>query len=131
MPGPTDVVALHSAAVEPPADLMPEAAAEWRRVVNALRPVGAVPPVDVLRIYCDALVRYRAAALALARSSPLVRDQRGDLVRNPLASVVRDEASLLRSTARDLGIGDSRHTHPLEAWLIVSRLAESAERTSP
>jgi P27 family predicted phage terminase small subunit len=78
----------------------------WRRQTQAMRHVGLLTVVDVdsLRAYCEAVDRYVSAAEFLASSGPLVRGARGgDLVKNPLHQVVRDNAMLIRLFARDLG----------------------------
>jgi P27 family predicted phage terminase small subunit len=62
----------------------------------------------VLRLYCDAVVRYNEAAALLEKSGPLVRGVRaGELVKNPLHQVVRDNATLVRTLAGDLGLSPS------------------------
>jgi P27 family predicted phage terminase small subunit len=43
----------------------------------------------------------------LQQSGPLVRGQRGELVKNPLHQVVRDNVVLVRSLARELGLTPS------------------------
>ncbi len=89
-----------------PADLTPGAAAAWGRVVGELGPTGVLTALDgdVLRVYVEALDRYVGAATALAASGPLIRGARGgELVRNPLHSIVRDNATLLVTLARELG----------------------------
>ena len=65
-----------------------------------------------LRAYVEATARYEAAAELLAKSGPLVRAEgrgarRGELVKNPLVSIVRGEADLVRVFARELGLTPS------------------------
>ncbi len=43
----------------------------------------------------------------LDQSGPLVRGQKGELVKNPLHQIVRDNADLLRAFARELGLTPS------------------------
>jgi P27 family predicted phage terminase small subunit len=65
---------------------------------------------DALRIYCEAVVRYEYAAVRLEQSGPLVRSaerRSGELVKNPLHQIVRDNADLVRAFARELGFTPS------------------------
>jgi P27 family predicted phage terminase small subunit len=63
---------------------------------------------DVLRVYCECVARYGAWSRLLAQSGPLIRGARGgELVRNPLAGMVRDQADQVRMLARELGLTPS------------------------
>jgi P27 family predicted phage terminase small subunit len=63
---------------------------------------------DALRCYCEAVARYEQAARLLVSSGPLVRGARsGELVKNPLHQIVRDNADLIRLYARELGLTPS------------------------
>ena len=89
-----------------PLELGPGAIAAWDRVVAELGPTGVLTALDrdVLRAYAEAVERYEAAALAYARSGPLIRGARsGDLIKNPLHQIVRDNALLMLAFARELG----------------------------
>ncbi len=57
----------------------------------------------MLRIYCEAVVRYEEAQRLDASSSPLLRD-RGHLAENPLHEVLRENADQVRLFARELGL---------------------------
>ncbi len=94
-----------------PLDLGPVARTVWRRVLRELGATGVITAVDadILRIYCEAVARYRYAAGMLEASGPLIQAggsgaRRGELVKNPLHQVVRDNAVLVRSLARELGL---------------------------
>ena len=94
-----------------PLDLGPAAKTVWRRVLREMGATGVITAVDtdVLRIYCDSVARYLYAATMLERSGPLITAggtgaRRGELVRNPLHQVVRDNAVLVRALARELGL---------------------------
>jgi len=114
-----------------PADMSDEAKRVWRRVIRDFGATGVLTAVDAdaLRTYCEAVVRYVQAARTLEASGPLVRGARsGELVKNPLHQIVRDNAILLRAFARELGLTPSARTgltgavgvaddDPLEAWL--------------
>ena len=89
-----------------PTDLAPEAAVAWDRVTAELGPSGVHPQdITVERGQdADAVARYETAAVMLAGSGPLIRGARhGELVKNPLHQIVRDNAMLLLAFARELG----------------------------
>jgi P27 family predicted phage terminase small subunit len=89
-----------------PADLGPGATSAWDRVLAELGPSGVLTGVDrdVLRAYVEAVERYEQAAIAYARSGPLIRGARqGELIKNPLHQIVRDNAMLVLALARELG----------------------------
>lgn len=94
-----------------PLDMSPSAKTVWRRVLREMGATGVIAPVDadVLRVYCEAASRYVYAATTLERAGPLITAggrgaRRGELVKNPLHQVVRDNAVLLRGFARELGL---------------------------
>ena len=94
-----------------PPDLGPAATEVWRRVVRGMGPTGVITGVDAesLRIYCESVARYRHAAELLDASGPLITAagrgaRRGELVKNPLHQIVRDNAVLVRAYARELGL---------------------------
>ncbi len=92
-----------------PTDMDAEAKVVWRRVLRAMRHTGVIRAADsdVLRCYCESVARYQYAGRLLAQSGPLVRGQRGELVKNPLHQVVRDNADEIRQFARELGLSPS------------------------
>ena len=114
-----------------PPDMSDEAKRVWRRVIRDFGATGVITAADAdaLRTYSEAVVRYVQAARTLEASGPLVRGARsGELVKNPLHQIVRDNAILLRAFARELGLTPSARTgltivigaaddDPLEAWL--------------
>lgn len=90
-----------------PDGMTAEAVAVWTRVLADYGEAGVIMAVDAdgFRIYCEAVARYDHAAALLADSGPLVRGARsGDLIKNPLHQIVRDNAELVRSLARELGL---------------------------
>ena len=90
---------------ERPAELAPEAVAAWDRVTAELGPSGVLTGLDrdVLRAYAEAVARYETAAVMLAGSGPLIRGARhGELIKNPLHQIVRDNAMLLLAFGREL-----------------------------
>lgn len=102
----------HGLPVQP--EGMSEAArAHWDRVIRDYGPTGVLTAVDgdALRAYCEAVTRYEHAARMLEESGPLVRGaRRGDLVKNPLHQIVRDNADLMRQFARELGLTPAART---------------------
>ena len=96
------------AAPQMPRGMDREAQKVWRRVVREMRGSDVIlaADVDVLRCYCEAVSRYAQAAELYAKSSPLMRRD-GELVKNPLHQVVRDNADAVRLFARELGLSPS------------------------
>jgi P27 family predicted phage terminase small subunit len=102
----------------------------WKRVMREFAHTGVLTAVDtdVFRAYCESVVRYEHAAQLLEQSGPLVRGARnGELVKNPLHQIVRDNADLMRALARELGFTPAARTglhvsedpreDPLDAFL--------------
>jgi P27 family predicted phage terminase small subunit len=93
-----------------PADLDPAAAAVWERVLIDQAPgVILAAHTDTFRMYCEAVARYEQSAALLRASGPLLPDRHhgGALVKNPLHQIVRDNATLVRQLAGDLGLTPS------------------------
>lgn len=97
-----------------PDDLSPEAQAVWSRVLGEVGHTGVIrgADADVFRLYCEAVVRYRESETLLRRSGPLVQDRHhgGALVKNPLHQIVRDNATLVRALAGELGLTPAART---------------------
>ena len=96
-----------------PLDMGPAAKTVWRSVLREMGATGVILAVDadILRVYCDSVARYLHASTMLEASGPLIRGARnGDLVKNPLTQIVRDNAVLVRSFARELGLTPSART---------------------
>lgn len=90
-----------------PATMSDAAKKIWRRVIRDFGETGVITALDgdALRIYCEAISRYEYSAEMLEKAGPLIRGARqGDLVKNPLNQVVRDNADLARAFARELGL---------------------------
>jgi len=93
-----------------PAGMSAPAQAIWKGIIRDYSHTGVLTSVDThaLRVFCEAVVRYEHAAAMLEKSGPLVRGaRRGDLIKNPLHQIVRDEADLIRAFARELGFTPS------------------------
>ena len=91
-----------------PADMDADAKAVWRRVMRDMGASGVIraADADVLRCYCEAVSRYVQAARLYAQSGPITRRD-GNLVKNPLHQVARDNADEVRQFARELGLSPS------------------------
>ena len=91
-----------------PPDMDADAKVVWRRVLRDMRHTGVIraADADVLRCYCEAVSRYAQAARLYAKSGPIVRRD-GNLVKNPLHQVARDNADEIRQFARELGLSPS------------------------
>lgn len=114
----------------PPDDMDGRARDVWDRQIESMGATGVLTVVDgdALRAYCEAVSRYEVAARLLAQSGPLVKGARsGELVKNPLHQVARDNAMLIRLFARDLGFipsgreglhpgGLGEEADPFDAW---------------
>lgn len=89
-----------------PADLDGRAADVWNRVIGELGHTGVIRNADsdALRCYVEAVARYEEASGLLGRTGPLIKGRDGNLVRNPLHQIVRDNANLVRIYARELGL---------------------------
>lgn len=100
-------------APEAPADLDDDARFVWDRVLREFGHTGVIraADTDVFRLYCEAVARSEEAAKLLKQTGPLIRGARnGELVRNPLHSVVRDNAQLVVRLAAELGLTPSART---------------------
>lgn len=85
-----------------PTGMSARARAIWTRQVRAMEKTGVLTPVDsdTLRAYCDAVARYEEAEKLYRTQGPLVVGARaGELVKNPLHQVVRDNAMLIARLA--------------------------------
>lgn len=95
---------------KPPANLGLEARTVWLRLIKEVGPSGVLrgADLDTVRCYCEAVVRYEQAAELLSRTGPLVKGRRaGEMIKNPLHQVVRDNATLVLTFARELGLTPS------------------------
>jgi len=115
-----------------PADMSPDAARVWRRVMLDFGATGIITAVDapLLRAYCEAVARYVSAARDLAATGALIRGaRRGDLIKNPLHQIARDNVDLMVRLARELGLSPGSRegfrnpagsADPLDAWMAGS-----------
>jgi P27 family predicted phage terminase small subunit len=100
---------LRKGAPQPPADLRGEAFAEWCRIVPELEAAGLLAHVDrsYLVIYCSAWAQHEDAREALDREGVLVDGQKGNLVKNPAAQVMKDAADIMLKYGAKLGLNPS------------------------
>ncbi len=93
-----------------PADMSEDGKRVWRRVMRDFGQTGILTRVDLglFRAYCETEARHVGESIALAKSGPLIHGARkGDLVKNPLHQLVREDARLMRDLARELGLSPS------------------------
>jgi P27 family predicted phage terminase small subunit len=93
-----------------PPGMSDDAKRVWRRVMRDYGATGVLTAADsdILRLFADAVARHDQASRLLASSGPLVRRRGGtEFVKNPLHQIVRDNAVLVRSLARELGLTPS------------------------
>jgi P27 family predicted phage terminase small subunit len=115
-----------------PADMSDAAKKVWRRVMRNFAASGVITPADegIFRAYCESIDRLVGATRLIDTSGPLVIDRRHGqmLIKNPLHQIVRDEATLSRLLARELGltpssragleVGDDLGADDTARWLL-------------
>lgn len=91
-----------------PSDMTDAAKVVWRRVLREQAP-GVITALDrdALRCYAEAVARYEESAVLLSRSPMLIKGIHGNLVRNPLVQITRDNQAVVQSWARELGLTPS------------------------
>lgn len=89
-----------------PDDLSESAKVIWQRVMREFGHTGVIRAVDgdALRLYCEAMARYLRTSQLLDASGPIVKGHRGEMVKNPLHQLVRDNAQMVRAMAGELGL---------------------------
>jgi len=94
---------------EPPADLSGEARAEWDRVAPELARMGVLSLIDraALLVYCNAWSAYTVAVETLRTAGPVLKGKDGQLVKNPAAQLVRDQADLMLKYGSRFGLNPS------------------------
>lgn len=98
------LVAPGPALPEPPADLMPEAADMFRRVVAELAPRGLRDAdLEAVAMMCYSAHIHQEARRKIAETGILVKGLRGPMV-NPLVKVARDEAQTYLRLANEFGL---------------------------
>jgi P27 family predicted phage terminase small subunit len=91
-----------------PPGLPPEVRAVWRRVIAAQAP-GVLTAADafVLEDFCFVAARLHKNSIIYAGMSPIVRGPRGQIVKNAIAQLVRDDSATMARLARELGLTPS------------------------
>lgn len=99
-------------ALTPPPEMREEARRFWEQVVTALGRTGVLTSADkhVLRLYAEAMARYVEAEEMLSKTGPLIKGRDGNLVKNPLHQIVRDNADAVKKYARELGLTPAART---------------------
>lgn len=89
-----------------PLDMGDRARQVWERVMRDFGHTGVIKALDTdaLRIYCESVAAWEQAEALLRQSGPLIKGRDGNLVRNPLAQIARDNATMVRIYARELGL---------------------------
>lgn len=141
---------LTATAPEKPADLSPEAAAEWDRVVPELAAVGALVAVDraALVTYCTAWGEWASATRILETEGRIIREpiqsSRGELVGerqklHPAVRLQREAFDRVRAmlsafgltpAARGHGAGDGGDSGPgaNRVFTLAERVAAARQR---
>lgn len=90
----------------PPPHLGPDALAVWEATLEQIGAMGLATPADAesLAAYCEAVVQRRRAWQVLQASPPLLKGQRGNLVRNPAMQAWRDATMVQHRLAQDFGL---------------------------
>lgn len=101
-----------SAIPELPDNASDEVREIWDATLAELRDMSLAHAADAeaLRCYCEAVAVHRRASEMLAKTSILVRGQKGNLVRNPLLQIQRDAATAIRGFAAEFGLTPASRT---------------------
>lgn len=93
----------------PPDGLSDDVLAIFEWTVTELQHMRIDAPADrdSLVAYCEAVDKHRKSSALLARSSMLIKGQKGNLVRNPALMIQRDAAHLIRQFAQEFGLTPS------------------------
>lgn len=88
-----------------PRDMDKRAQAVWRYILREMRGTRTILAADafVLRCFCEAVVAYIEAGELIAKTGLLVKRD-GNLVKNPLLQVWRDNREAVRLFSRELGL---------------------------
>lgn len=95
-----------------PAHLSDGAKTEWGYVVPRLDEIGMLNKIDrtALEVYCEAVATHREAVASLRQGGVLVRGDKGRVVKNPAAQIVRDSATTIRLLGAEFGLTPSSRT---------------------
>ncbi len=92
-----------------PSWLLPEAKAEWRRIVPALERMGVLARVDrpALEGYCQAYARWRDAELQLTKYGWMIQTPSGYVQQGPFVSIVQRQILIMKQFLAELGLTPS------------------------
>jgi len=95
-----------------PSWLGKEAKAVWRRTAIQLDLMGLLfeADQDILAAYSVAVVTYKDATKLVEEQGILIEGRRDGLVTNPAVRVQRDQATLIRMLASEMGLTPSSRT---------------------
>jgi P27 family predicted phage terminase small subunit len=102
-------------APEPPAWLDETALAVWRRLAPDMiaKKVLTGWDVETFAIVCDAVARHAQAAQLVAQRGVMVSGDKGRLVKNPAAQLVRDYAAIVATFGGRFGLTPADRAHIL------------------
>lgn len=106
------------AELKPPAHLLPEAKAEWKRLIKTLSLLGVLSELDAspFAAYCQAYARWVQAEQLLAKlaeqdptgmAAMLIKTRAGGVTPNPLVWVARNAANDMVRYAAEFGFTPS------------------------
>ena len=114
-----------------PTDLSPGAQRYWKAAMDEIGQAGVLKGADAaeLRVWAEAMDRYQVSQSMLVATGPLVTGRHpGELIKNPLHQVVRDNARLAHELARSLGLSPSGRASLLVGALPVTPNAPAGPR---
>lgn len=95
-----------------PTWLSKQAKAVWRRTATQLDAMGLLfeADQDILAAYAVAVVTYQEATKLVEQEGILIEGRRDGMVTNPAVRVQRDQATLIRMLASEMGLTPSSRT---------------------
>jgi P27 family predicted phage terminase small subunit len=89
-----------------PGWLLPEAKAEWRRVVPELLRLGVLAAIDraALAAYCEAWARWCECEAVIGREGATVPGHRGVLRKHPLLPALHAYAAMVKAFGQEFGL---------------------------
>jgi len=90
----------------PPDDISDDARLIWEETARAIGHTGVITAVylEGLRAYAESAAAWRRATALVVKGGPLIKGRNGELVRNPAATVMRQQGEAMRAWARELGL---------------------------
>lgn len=113
----------------PTVNAMPEALAEWKRIMPELDALGMVTRADmaVIAAYCVAFARWIEAEQKIRETASLIRTSNGNIVQSPWVSIAHRSQELMLKFLAELGLSPVARTR-LGAAGKQKRLSEKAKR---